>query len=181
MALVQTPPGEQGFPCPEFELPLAKGGVVHSLSLISKENPFLIVFICNHCPYVKAIESRLVALSYILEKLDIPLLAISSNDSSRYPEDSFEKMKEKNYPFMYGYDEEQKIAKLFGAVCTPDFFLFDKDNTLAYRGRLDNNWKDPGGVTRQELLEVVLQLYLGEHPLTEPEKPSMGCSIKWKE
>lgn len=166
-------------------------------------NPFLIMFICNHCPYVKAIEDRLIELTYKLQKINIPVIAICSNttdgsDISEYPEDSLENLKkraiEKNYPFIYLHDNEQTVAKMLGAVCTPDFFLFDANKKLSYRGRLDNSWKDASMVTQTDLYFAALILAdrMNELPVNIknnistalpfgfPTKPSMGCSIKWK-
>jgi peroxiredoxin len=128
---------------------------------------------------VKAIEERLDQLGKDLNQLGMRMVGISSNDASRYPEDSFEKMKLKNYSFAYLYDETQKVAREFGAVCTPDFFGFDAKGKLAYRGRLDDNWKDPKAVTKRELFEAMRLLQKGE-AIPWKQTPSMGCSIKWK-
>lgn len=179
MALTHTPPAELGTLCPEFKLPHTQGGEVTRESMGFEKAPFLVAFICNHCPYVKAIENRLLALSGALKVAGVGMLAISSNDAQRYPEDSFEAMQAKGYPFLYAFDESQTVAKSFGAVCTPDFFLYDASGRLAYRGRLDDNWKEPHLVTRQELLEAALLLKQGQAVRGE-QTPSMGCSIKWK-
>ena len=106
------------------------------------------------------------------------MVAISANDVENYPEDSFAKMKEKKYPFPYLYDESQTVAKNFGAVCTPDFFLYDRELRLAYRGRLDDSWKDASAVRTQELRAAIEALLAGKAPPSE-QKPSMGCNIKW--
>lgn len=178
---MQTPPVELGVLCSRFELPTAQGGVFKSEELIQSGEPFLLAVICNHCPYVKAIESRLIALSYLFKQLGLGFVAISSNDATKYPEDSFDKMIEKAYPFIYAYDEDQSVAKALGAVCTPDFFLYDGKAQLQYRGRLDNNWKDPSLVTRYELLEAAIQLKLHGKLMSDlVQTPSMGCSLKWK-
>jgi hypothetical protein len=181
MALAFTPPVDLGAKCPVFELPETRGGIAKSQDLIDSKQPFLIAVICNHCPYVKAIETRLMALFHVLAALDIGFLAISSNDAIQYPEDSFESMKLKNYPFLYAFDASQDVARKLGAVCTPDFFLYDREARLQYRGRLDDNWKEPGQVTRQELLEAAIQLKLkGKLSSSFKQAPSMGCSLKWK-
>jgi peroxiredoxin len=179
MALTKSLEAELGRPCPEFSLPSTQGGQVSSFDLISTQQPFLIVFMCNHCPYVKAIEDRLETLAKDLKALGMSMVGISANDASRYPEDSFENMKLKNYSFPYLYDESQKVARDFGAVCTPDFFGFDSKGKLAYRGRLDDNWQNPEQVTRRELFEAMKLLKKGE-TIPWKQMPSMGCSIKWK-
>ena len=181
MVLTYSPEVKLGFDCPEFKLPIAQGGSISSTDLRATQLPFLVVFMCNHCPYVQAIDKRLRALNHVLLALGIKMIGINSNDSSQYPEDSFANMQLKNYPFPYAIDENQVAAKSFGAVCTPDFFLFNQAAKLCYRGRLDDNWKDGNLVTRQELLEAAIQLRLcGELNLTFKLSPSMGCSIKWK-
>ena len=190
MALIYTPPPELGKTIPSFSLPNVDGSIFSS-STIQKNSPVVIMFICNHCPYVKAIEDRLIQLGLDLNKIDIPLIGISSNDASHYPEDSFENMKkraiEKNYSFQYLYDESQSVAKDFGAVCTPDFFVYDKNHQLSYRGRLDDNWKEPHSVKHRELYEVV-KILSGKSRDGDSHResnlknqiPSMGCSLKWK-
>ncbi len=183
MALTYTPPGELGSLCPDFQLP-GVDGHLHSLKDFKGSRALLIMFICNHCPYVQAVEDRLILLSKELQSLGAQIVAISSNDGVRYPADSYENMKkrsqEKKYTFPYIYDETQNVAKKFGAVCTPDFFVYDENLLLAYRGRLDDSWKDATQVSRHELRYAVIELLEGRTaPLTQ--YPSMGCSIKWKE
>jgi peroxiredoxin len=172
---------EFGMPCPEFTLP-ATNGKTYSLNDFKNNNPLLIIFICNHCPYVKAIEDRLIQLGHDLKKRQINVVAICSNDSVSYPEDSFENLKkraeEKNYPFVYLHDESQSVAKTFGAICTPDYFVYDGDNKLAYRGRLDDSWKEPSQVKHREMFEAILEI-AAHKPISRPQTPSMGCSIKW--
>lgn len=183
MALLYTPDPELGSVCHDFELPAIDGNN-YSLSQLTKPkgtlvDAFLLMFICNHCPYVKAIESRLVGLSEMFVNRSVSIVAISSNDADRYPEDSFEKMKLKKYPFPYLYDESQAVAAKFGAVCTPDFFLYDRALTLAYRGRLDDSWKDETQVKSRDLAGAIESLLQGMRPNLN-QKPSMGCSLKWK-
>lgn len=182
MALTHTPPAELGTPLPSFELPGIDGKTYQALDF-KKSNPIVIMFICNHCPYVKAVEDRLIQLGTDLRERNIPVVAICSNDGEKYPDDSFEKLKEraqvKRYPFTYLHDEDQKVAKEFGAICTPDFFVYDSNYKLAYRGRLDDNWKEPAKATQRELFDAVLKLERGQR-LTDKQTPSMGCSIKWK-
>lgn len=182
VALTFTPVDELNSPCPDFRLP-ATDGKTYSLNDFKGTDALLIMFICNHCPYVKAIEDRLIELGHDLKKNNISLVAICANDSEGYPEDNFENLKkraeEKKYPFVYLHDESQAVAKKFGAVCTPDFFLYDKDLKLKYRGRLDDSWKDAGKVSRRELFEAALSVRQKKEISFQP-KASMGCSIKWK-
>lgn len=146
-------------------------------------NQILVIsFICNHCPYVKAIEDRLITTANDIKELGGAWLAVCSNDASEYPEDSFESLRdrarEKSYPFFYAVDESQQFAKKMQAVCTPDFFVFDSQHLLRYRGRLDDSWRDPKKVRRSELLEAARALARGG-PVDPDMKPAMGCSIKW--
>lgn len=182
MALTYTPSPDLGKACPDFRLPGVDGKTYSQLDL-TPGRPALVMFICNHCPYVQAIEDRLIHLGHDLKKLNVSVVAISSNDAGRYPEDSFARMtqraSEKKYSFPYLYDESQSVAKEFGAVCTPDFFLYDQAGKLAYRGRLDDSWKDPAMVKSRELYEACVRLAQGE-PAPQNQAPSMGCSIKWR-
>lgn len=182
MALTYTPPGELGSFCPEFQLP-STDQKLYSRKDVAHGKALLVMFICNHCPYVKAVEDRLIALTQELQLKGLTSIAISSNDAQKYPADSFDNMRklamEKKYPFPYLYDETQKTAHEFGAVCTPDFFLYDQNLKLVYRGRLDDSWKDPQKVTKQELRSAILKLLAGEE-VPQQQYPSMGCSIKWK-
>lgn len=182
MTLTYTPPPELGTSCPEFNL-LGVDGKKYSNENFVNHKPLVVMFICNHCPYVKAVEDRLLQLGRDFIPQGVNIVAICSNDAEDYPEDSFENLKkrwkEKNYPFPYLYDETQEIAKLFGAVCTPDFFVYDKDLKLAYRGRLDDSWKEPDKVTHQDLKEALSNLLSGL-TVESNQISSMGCSIKWK-
>lgn len=181
MALTQTPQGELGSPCPDFKLP-AMDGKTYQLKDFMNGSPLVVMFICNHCPYVKAIEDRLIQLGQDLKKEDINVIGICSNDEKGYPEDSFENLKksffEKKYSFVYLHDKTQKVAQAFGAVCTPDFFIFDQHQKLAYRGRLDDAWKDPQAVTKRDLYEAAMKLKT-ENKIPKEQISSMGCSIKW--
>ena len=181
MALTHTPVDELGTSCPDFTLP-SIDGKSYSLKDFSNGEPLVIMFICNHCPYVKAVEDRLIQLSLDLKKESIHVVGICSNDEVSYPADSFENLKkralEKKYSFVYLHDKTQMVAKRFGAVCTPDFFVYDKNQALAYRGRLDNSWKDETKVTMRELYEATLALKKGI-PIPFKAISSMGCSIKW--
>lgn len=183
MALTYTPEPALGTPCPDFSLPATSGSIItRDLAAKTAHGPadaFLVMFICNHCPYVKAIEKRLIELHAMFKDRNVSMVAISANDAARYEEDSFEKMKAKAYPFPYLYDESQDVATAFGAVCTPDFFLYDKNLKLTYRGRLDDSWKDEAAVRSRDLAGAIESLLQSMHPNRE-QKPSMGCSIKWK-
>lgn len=182
MALTYTPTLDQSFHCPDFSLPGVDGKTYYR-SDFENTAALLVLFICNHCPYVKAIEDRLIKLGEFMKSNHLSMVAICSNDADNYPEDSFEKLKarwiEKKYPFPYLYDESQSTAKAFGAVCTPDFFLFDQKLQLTYRGRLDDSWKDPSQV-KSEDLKLAIQAQLKNLPINPAQVPSMGCNIKWK-
>lgn len=173
---------EFGRDCPDFKL-LAVNGKTYEKKDFLNQKPFVIVFMCNHCPYVKAIEDRLITLGQDLKKLGVNMIGICSNDAETYPDDSFENLKkraeEKNYSFTYLYDESQEVASRFGAICTPDYFVYDGQAKLAYRGRLDDAWKEPSLVKKRELYEAVVEI-LQEKAISYPQTPSMGCSIKWK-
>jgi peroxiredoxin len=181
MALTYTPAPDLGKNPPPFQLP-GVDGKTYGLSDFQNGQPLVIMFICNHCPYVKAIEDRLIQLGHDCNQIDVNVVAICSNDADDYPEDNFASLKarwsEKKYPFPYLHDADQAIAKDFGAVCTPDFFVYDKNLQLAYRGRLDDSWKEPQKVTKRELFNAILTLKEGKK-VSPQQTPSMGCSIKW--
>lgn len=181
MALTFTPQAELGTHIPNFQLP-GVDGKTYALRDFQSQKPLVVMFICNHCPYVKAIEDRLITLGTELKSQGVNVVGICSNDPSDNPEDSFENLKkraqDKHYPFVYLHDEAQNVAKEFGAVCTPDFFVYDASGTLAYRGRLDDSWKDAGKVQKRELYEAV-QLLLKNQKVPDKQTPSMGCNIKW--
>jgi thiol-disulfide isomerase/thioredoxin len=182
MALTYTPAPELGAPCPDFKLPAVEGRT-YARGDFEGARAFLVMFICNHCPYVKAIEERLLALGHAYAGQPVKIVAVCANDADRYPDDSFEaiqkRWKEKAYPFPYLYDDSQETARAFGAVCTPDFFLYDGEMKLAYRGRLDDSWKEPSQVKSQELKAAIDALLADQQPSAN-QIPSMGCSIKWK-
>lgn len=182
MALTYTPNNNLGSPCPAFSLS-SVDQKSYRLEDFSTSKILVVMFICNHCPYVKAVEDRLIILASEYEKEDAGFVAICSNDAADYPEDApaqlFHRWKEKAYPFPYLIDETQKVAREFGAVCTPDLFVYDQDRKLRYRGRLDDAWKNSALVQKQELKTAVDALLSGQTPHAE-QIPSMGCSIKWK-
>ncbi|MBF0124261.1 MAG: thioredoxin family protein [Magnetococcales bacterium] len=183
MALLHTPPATLGAAAPDFNLP-GVDGKLHALADYSSHPVLVVMFICNHCPYVQAVEPRLIALARELAGQGVGFVAINSNDSSHYPEDSFGAMKAraqaKNYPFDYLLDDSQQVARDYDAVCTPDFFVYDQQRRLAYRGRLDDSPHDAAKVSRQELKEAALAL-LAQQPVATLQHPSMGCSIKWRQ
>jgi peroxiredoxin len=183
MARTETPVCDFGRPAPDFALP-GVDGKTYTLTGTRGPNGLLVMFICNHCPYVKAVRDRIIRDAKELKQLGIGVVAISSNDPTDYPEDSFGNMKkvaaEQGFPFPYLYDETQEVAKAFGAVCTPDFFGYNKDLGLQYRGRLDESRKEPVPNARRDLFEAMKQVaQTGQGP--KDQIASMGCSIKWKE
>lgn len=178
MVLLHTPEKQENFIAPDFKL-LNCDDTFKTFSDIKGENGTLIMFICNHCPYVIAIIDRITETAKQLQAQNIGCAAIMANDTINYPADSFENMKvfanKHNFTFPYLIDETQEIAKAYDAVCTPDFFGFDKDNKLIYRGRLDSAANKPADEnTVPELYNVMTNIS------NEEQKPSMGCSIKWK-
>ena len=183
MASLETPVCDFGAPAPDFALP-GVDGRIWTRDDCRGEKGLLVMFICNHCPYVKAVRERIVRDARDLQALGIGCVGIMSNDSSDYPEDSFGNMQrvadEYGFSFPYLVDETQAVAQAYGAVCTPDFFGYNAGLALQYRGRLDASRKDtaPEGV-RRDLYEAMRQVAeTGRGP--QDQIPSMGCSIKWK-
>ncbi|HER26408.1 MAG TPA: thioredoxin family protein [Rhodospirillales bacterium] len=182
MVSTQTPICDFGWKARDFSLQ-GVDGKTWSLADARGPNGTLIMFICNHCPYVKAIAERLVRDVKELQDHGIGVIAVMSNDPTDYPEDSFDKMKSMAgdwaFTFPYVIDPTQEIAKSYGAVCTPDFFGFNADLGLQYRGRLDQSRQQPGPVdARRDLFEAMRQVARTGHGPVE-QIPSMGCSIKW--
>lgn len=173
---------EVGTPAPSFSLP-GVDGKSYSLESFAEAPVLVVVFTCNHCPYAKAVEDRLVELQRDYRERGVRLVAINPNDERAYPDDSFEHMKEraaqKGFNFPYLRDESQSVARAYDAACTPDIFVFDRQRKLVYNGRLDDNWQDPGKVSRKDLRAVLDAALAGRQADFEPV-PSMGCSIKWK-
>ncbi len=171
-----------GWKAPDFELP-GIDGKHYSLSEFRGEGGVLIMFICNHCPYVRSVTDRIVRDAAELDQHGVRSVAINSNDAAAYPDDSFENMKifaeENRFPFPYLHDESQAVARAYGAICTPDFFGFNKDFKLQYRGRLDESGRNPTPGAHRELFEAMKRIAeTGEGP--RQQAPSIGCSIKWK-
>jgi peroxiredoxin len=171
-----------GDPMPHFRLPDTRGDMVDSKRFA--QSVIIVIFTCNHCPYAQAYEDRILELDKeFFEEDNVRFVLINSNDATDYPEDSLEGMKrkaaEKKYPFRYCHDETQEVAKAYGALCTPHCFVFDDQRRLRYKGRIDDNWKDPSAVTERNLRDAIEALeYDKEPPKTEAN--AIGCSIKWK-
>lgn len=180
MALTESTMVKLGSPAHGFSLPDTNGKNV-SLSDFDSD-ALVVIFTCNHCPYAKAVEDRLIILGNDYQN-QTDFVLISSNEIENFPDDSPEKMAErhraKSYPFPYLFDESQEVAKAYGAVCTPDIFLYNKDRKLKYRGRLDDNWKEPEKITREEL-RMAIDAVLSGSEIDFDQIPSMGCNIKWK-
>lgn len=182
MVRTETPVCDFGHTAPDFNLP-STDGRHWRLAELGGTHGLLVMFICNHCPYVQAVRARIVRDARDLKALGVNSVAIMSNDPSDYPEDSFENMqavaRELDFPFPYLYDATQEVAKAFGAVCTPDFFGYNAELKLQYRGRLDESRKEPAPNARRDLYEAMKQIaHTGQGP--KNQIPSMGCSIKWK-
>jgi peroxiredoxin len=179
----QTPICNFGWKAPSFSL-TGVDGKTCSLDELKGKNGTLVVFICNHCPYVRAVIDRIVRDANELKSYGINTVAISSNDAAHYPEDSFDNMKRfakaHGFTFPYLYDESQDVARRYDAVCTPDFFGFNDKLELQYRGRLDASRKEAGPAdARRELFEAMKEIAeTGKGP--REQTASMGCSIKWK-
>ena len=173
-----------GWTAPDFRLP-ATDGKTYALADVRGTRGTLVMFVCNHCPYVQAVLDRIVRDVRELEALGVRSVAISSNDAVTYPEDSFPRMqalaRERALPFPYLYDETQDVARAYGAVCTPEFYGFDVGLGLQYRGRIDASGRDPAPEgARRELFEAMkLVAETGRGP--KDQHPSIGCSIKWKD
>jgi peroxiredoxin len=183
MASLQPPLCDFGWKARPFDLP-GIDGKRHTLDSARGKNGLLVMFICNHCPYVKSIRERIIRDVLELQKQGINSIAIMSNDPADYPEDSFENMKQVaqqyDYPFPYVWDQTQQVAKDYGAVCTPDFFGFNSKLELQYRGRLDSSRKEAVADAPRDLFKAMVSV--AESGLGPREQiASMGCSIKWKE
>lgn len=183
MASLETPVCDFSWRAVDFDLP-GVDGRRYNLASVRGENGLLVMFICNHCPYVKAVRDRIIRDVKELQQHRVGAIAIMSNDPADYPEDSFDSMaraaKECDFPFPYVWDETQQVAKAYGAVCTPDFFGLNNKLELQYRGRLDASRKEAAPPdARRDLFEGMLQVAETGHG---PDKqiPSIGCSIKWR-
>ncbi|MDH7605614.1 MAG: thioredoxin family protein [Melioribacter sp.] len=170
-----------GSPAPYFKLSAVDGNV-YSLDSFKDKEALIVIFSCNHCPYVRAYEDRIIQIQNDY-KDRLQIVAINSNDTTNYPEDSFEEMikraKEKNFNFPYLRDETQEIAKAYGATHTPEIFLFDKERKLVFHGKIDDNWQEPSKVKTPYLRNAIEEL-LANKPISVPETFTIGCTIKWK-
>lgn len=182
MVSLETPVCEFGLPAVDFALP-GVDSKVWTLEQCRGPKGLLVMFICNHCPYVKAVLDRIVRDTRELRVQGVHSVAIMSNDPTDYPEDSFANMqalaRQKDFPFPYLLDESQQVARAYAAVCTPDFFGYNADLQLQYRGRLDASRKQTAADARRDLFEAMREVALTGHGPRE-QVPSMGCSIKWK-
>jgi peroxiredoxin len=182
VASLQSLSSGPGAKAPDFDLP-GTDGMRYNLASARGRNGLLVMFICNHCPYVKAVRERIVRDCVELVAHGIGSIAIMSNDPADYPEDSFENMKkvatEFRYPFPYVLDKTQEVASAFGAACTPDFFGYNGALELQYRGRLDASGRDPAPHAARELYDAMVQIARTGRGPSDPT-PSIGCSIKWK-
>lgn len=171
-------------PAPDFALPDAVSGRRLALADLRGRSGTLIMFICNHCPYVKHVNGELVRLANEYLPRGIGIVAISSNDAVNYPDDAPPKMREVatrlGYPFPYLHDDSQAVARAYDATCTPDFFLFDADLRLAYRGRLDDSTPGNGRPVTGADLRAALENLLAGAAMDMDQRPSVGCNIKWK-
>ncbi len=184
MALTPSNMIPLGTTAPDFSLPDVVSGNRYSLHDLKGDKGTVIMFICNHCPFVKHINPELVKLANDYMEQGFKFIAISSNDAQSHPEDGPEKMKEQalalGYPFPYLYDESQNVARAFDAACTPDFYVFDKDLKLVYRGRLDDSRPSSGTPLTGRDLRAALDAVLNGQAVAEKQYPSGGCNIKWK-
>jgi peroxiredoxin len=173
-----------GTTAPEFTLPDAVSGKPLSLDDLKSPKATVIMFICNHCPYVKHVNHELVRLANNYSAKGVSFVAISSNDVAQYPDDGLEKMqevaKQLGYPFPYLFDESQEVARAYDAACTPDIYIFDKDLKLAYRGQLDDSRPSNGAEVNGKDVRAALDNLLTGKPVSPDQKPSIGCNIKWK-
>ncbi len=183
MAVQKTPMCDLGAPAPDFSLP-DTAGTVHSLRNMMGSNGLLVMFICNHCPYVQAVLENIVCDARELQMHGVRSVAIMSNDVQEYPEDDVVHMRkvaaQYDFPFPYLFDESQKTARDYGAVCTPDFFGYNRQFQLQYRGRLDDTMHNKGGTRQRDLFDALVMIADTEQGPAQ-QIPSMGCSMKWRQ
>ena len=172
-----------GTPAPDFNLP-GTDNKTYSLESFKDKKVLVVIFMCNHCPYVMAVLRRLINLQNDYADRSVQLVGINCNDIEKYPDDSPEHMKElaekKQLPFPYLFDATQETAKAYDAVCTPDIYVYGEERKLLYRGRVDDNWQHPDEITRHDLKDAIEAILTGQ-PVNDEQISSMGCSIKWKE
>lgn len=182
MVLLESNKGKIGSSIIDFNLK-SVDGKFYSLENFKDSKIIVIVFMCNHCPYVKAVINRLTALQEKFINSNVSFIGINPNDTDSYPDDSYENMisfaKERKINFHYLIDETQDVAAYYDAVCTPDIFVYNESRLLKYRGRIDDNWKEEDKVVSRDL-EKAISLLLNNEEINFEQIPSMGCSIKWK-
>jgi peroxiredoxin len=168
---------------PPFSLPDTNGKTV-SLADFAGAPALLVIYMCNHCPYVKHVAEGLAGLASEYQQRGVAIVGINSNDAHKYPDDSPEKMADevrlRGYTFAYLYDETQEVAKAYHAACTPDFYVFDRDRRLVYRGQMDSSRPNSGAAVTGEDLRQALDAVLSGHSVSDDQRPSIGCNIKWK-
>ena len=171
-----------GSPAPDFDL-IGLDDRKYSLDSFKEKKALIIIFSCNHCPYVQAYEDRIIKIQKDYAEKGVAVIAINSNEDVNYPDDSFENMKkraaERNFNFLYLRDEDQSIARAYDATHTPEIFLFNVDRKLAFHGKIDDNWQEPDKVQNHYLQDALDELLAGKE-ISVPETFTIGCTIKWK-
>lgn len=184
MALTASTMLALGTPAPDFLLPDVVSGESISLATFTGQSALLVMFICQHCPFVKHVKEELARIGKDYQDTPLGIVAISANDVANYPDDAPDKLKQMaidlGFTFPLCYDESQEIARAYTAACTPDFFLFDGDRRLVYRGQLDDSRPSNGKPVTGEDLRRAIDAVLAGQPLAAEQKPSIGCNIKWK-
>ncbi|AOX01967.1 thioredoxin family protein [Moorena producens PAL-8-15-08-1] len=184
MALVNSTMLSLGTKAPEFQLPDAVSGETISLETFAGKQGLLVMFICRHCPFVKHVQGELAKLGKDYADANLGMVAISANDADNYPDDAPDKLKEMaqalGFTFPFCHDQSQQTAQAYTAACTPDFFLFDANQELVYRGQLDDSRPSNGIPVTGKDLRAAIDAVLGSQPVNSEQKPSIGCNIKWK-
>ncbi|MEH1897652.1 MAG: thioredoxin family protein [Nostoc sp.] len=184
MALTASTMLPLGTKAPDFDLREVVSGKTTSLSTFAEKKALVVMFICRHCPFVKHIQQELVQLGKDYFTSDLAIVAISANDAKNYPDDAPESLQafatEQGFNFTLCYDESQETAKAYTAACTPDFFVFDEQRQLVYRGQLDDSRPSNGKPVTGADLRAAIEAVLAGQPVTREQKPSVGCNIKWK-
>jgi peroxiredoxin len=184
MALTESTMVALGTPALDFNLPDVVSGRIISLQTFAGKKALLVMFICRHCPYVQHVQVGIARVGRDYDAKDVGIVAISANDARGYPEDAPASLKamavELKFTFPYCHDESQAVAKVYGAVCTPDFFVFDQARRLVYRGQLDDSRPGNGKPVTGRDLRAALDAVLAGRPVDSTQRPSIGCNIKWK-
>ncbi|MEH2457103.1 thioredoxin family protein [Nostoc sp.] len=184
MALTASTMLPLGTKAPDFDLPEVVSGKATSLSIFADKKALLVMFICRHCPFVKHVQKELAQLGKDYFTGDLAIVAISANDANNYPDDAPDSLQafatEQGFNFTLCYDESQETAKAYTAACTPDFFVFDSERQLVYRGQLDDSRPSNAKPVTGADLRAAIEAVLAGKPVTSEQKPSVGCNIKWK-